>query len=922
MPDTLGDTIGQYADQVADLNATIKSYYDAGNPERAQVYKDRRAALASKVDELNSKAKSAGAAPIDFAAEVRKRAPPDYYARNHDTVQPDAPEQSRGFVAPSAPDQLLDRKQAANADPRADLNKDGKLTSEELNRSEGLPARKDDASANPKLAVLAELDKRGALPDKYRAVFDELKKRGVVPNASGSYPGQQSQTVADAKIANEDAGEKVDRGSQAAMRGGQPGQTDLPDASAKAKEGATPDETNPKIAFDRMKAREAELRAAAHRQAVQEGSTSDEAATAKSEVDFAKDPEWVELRKKVAGLESQMYQSGAGIMVPTAPGAEAARGVVQSAKSLPGLVRDVTGATAKTAAQDAKSAVVKEAVGTIKGAEGEAAALTEKQAADEAAAKATQAKIKAGAPTAEARATQKTAPPRVGGPGQEQKAVLTKTQEAARAAGRDATAAAQDTESARTGSEATGTAIEEAKKAATKLDEELAAKPSVTREEFGERLETAVRDTNTKLKKARSAGSDYAGVLVRAGDKPSIGTQDIADRIDVLSKDIRNKTTRQQLDTLKKELETVAGGQSDYKLNLKQADSLRKNVAESIDNKLYDGEATSKEALSALKEVRKMLTKAATDAHPEYKEALGKFSTLSRPLAFIEKNAALRKVVADNPAAEEAAVTRSQIVGTLVRQANTADRKALARLVTESPELRNAARLYFTGDLFAKGPVTESTLKTWLKTNRPALQQLGIEGEFRSMQAAKKTAQEAVDRATGALKESKQTLEKAKAKETAIQDRLKAAESLRDAARKRLGLTEKTKPSADELKSGAAARRSDAVERVGREADKRSVDTGKSLTAKQGEIKEYRELLSDLSKAEPKDAMKQAQKVVDKLRDKMTPSQHSKLTDVIAEAGQKTQSAAKLRKQLGHILQNAILLYGGYEAFRFARGVM
>lgn len=533
---------------------------------------------------------------------------------------------------------------------------------------------------------------------------------------------------------------------------------------------------------------------------------------------------------------------------------------------------------------------------------------------------------------AQARAETREMEPKPGQPpvALERKDALTRLQGDVAGAEKDLGAAKEATGAAKEGVTEAESAVETTKSAADALDQELLQKPGMSKEDFGERLETAVRNTADKLKKARTKEADYAGTLDRAGDVATQGpqalrvkTDSIAERINtIIETSVRNPTTRRQLDALRKELSNEAGDSAVEAMTVRQADSLRKTIDDAIASKVYAGDAVSKEALAHLKEIRKALTKAATDAWPEYREALGKFSTASRPLEFIEKNPLLRKVVADNPDAAEAAVTRSQIVGKLLSQANTADRKALQRLLAESPELRDAARLHFTESLFG-GPEGLRSLKsvkemqTWLVKNKPALDQLGLTSEFKDIRTSRETAQGVIDKAAGVAKESKATLKAAEEREKAIQKQLAARGKLAGRA-----LDERVKPAIEAREKANLAKRQDVAkgaEAGAKRLEERAGKAAKTAAEKKESAEAYRTVGLKLQSA--KDATEitaTAKSAFDRLlKDKqITEAEFVKLRNLVNEAQKKAKDTEAMRKRVRDITKAAILTYAGYETFR------
>lgn len=593
------------------------------------------------------------------------------------------------------------------------------------------------------------------------------------------------------------------------------------------------------------------------------------------------------------------------------------------------LGKTFAGSTSRKALEDVRSSALK-GTASAESTETTAATEAEKQAA---ALKAKKAEVASQQPgTAAARADIASAS-KPGAPDATlgRKGALTRLQEETAGTEKQLGEAKGATEAAGKEVEAATSRESAAKEAATKLDDTLKEKEGISAEEFGTEVKKVVRETNDRLRKVRAKEADYGGTLDRAGDTPDIETSHIEQHIDdVVKKTIRNDKTRALLTKIKRELTNVEGDgatgeKAVNKLTLRQADSLRKNLGEAIADKVYDGDPVSKEALTILKDVRKQLTSEATGVHPDYADALAKFSEHSKPLEFIEKNPLLRKVVADNPAATEAAVTEAQVVGKLITEAKQG-RSALSRLAAESPDLRKAARLYFTQDLFGpegiKSAQSVKQLETWLKKNKSALDQLGLTKEFKDIKTARDTANKAIADATGTLKQSKKTLETAEKNEADIQRQLKARQKLVGKAQGRVGEAEAARSKALETKKADVEKRAgEAQTRLTKLSDA----AGKVATDKKEAATEYTRIATNLSRKNA-DVPAEAKKAVESLRKggHITEQQYAQMRDRIDEAVQKTKDTRKLRLTVAKIVGAGILLnqvgFPVYRAFMTAIG--
>ena len=228
-------------------------------------------------------------------------------------------------------------------------------------------------------------------------------------------------------------------------------------------------------------------------------------------------------------------------------------------------------------------------------------------------------------------------------------------------------------------------------------------------------------------------------------------------------------------------------------LNLRQADSLRKYLSKDILNKYFAETGADKETLRALKSLRGDLIRATPD---EYRQALAQFRVLSRPLDIMERQGALARVVDVDPLSTAAKLTEAQVVGEIINKAR-AGNPTFARLLEQSPQLKESGRLYFSRDLFGKEAVpSEASFRTWLQTNERPLRQLGLFEEFRDLKRAREAANVAVSEAKLSEQAAKTALSEA-------EKRAEAAKRISEKSAQRLTSALKTAEPAERVVSRA-----------------------------------------------------------------------------------------------------------------------
>lgn len=317
-------------------------------------------------------------------------------------------------------------------------------------------------------------------------------------------------------------------------------------------------------------------------------------------------------------------------------------------------------------------------------------------------------------------------------------------------AGAAARTAEQQAAQAEKAAESAATRAAGAQQAVAALEQQLMKRPNISAEEFGKQLRKTVEDLYDRLLTARTEGANFKSVIKAAGTEPTINTAPLAKRAFELSQQSRNPTVISMLN----EIQALAKTGETNALNLAQADSLRKTLSKDIINKYFAQTGADKETLNTLKELRRLLIK---ETPPAYKQALAKFSVLSRPLDIMERQGALKRVVDVDALSTAEKLTEAQVVGEIINKAR-AGNPVFTRLLEQSPGLKDAGRLYFTQDLFAKGAVpTEASLRTWLRNNERPLRQLGLYEEFKSLRLARESANRAVEQAKLGERAAKET---------------------------------------------------------------------------------------------------------------------------------------------------------------------
>jgi hypothetical protein len=290
-----------------------------------------------------------------------------------------------------------------------------------------------------------------------------------------------------------------------------------------------------------------------------------------------------------------------------------------------------------------------------------------------------------------------------------------------------------------------------AEQTANRVEQLLSNVQGMTPEQFVK----VTRDTAVKLEndliQAREKGAGLGEAIQNAGSGLKVSTGNLIDKINDIKNTVRNPTAESalnQIERLATNPSLVEGEGALEQLSIPQADSLRKTIDAAIKRRQLGDLAIDKETAYHLKELRKVLVSEATAVDKGYRDALGKFNTLSRPLDIFSEGELGKLTAKAVRTASGYAATESQVIGTLLRRGGESARM-IERLQQANPEVRDAVKLYFSRQLFGEGGVpTANKMRSFLLENETVLKRLGLYDDFSSVKNSLQTAKDALERAT------------------------------------------------------------------------------------------------------------------------------------------------------------------------------
>jgi hypothetical protein len=461
-------------------------------------------------------------------------------------------------------------------------------------------------------------------------------------------------------------------------------------------------------------------------------------------------------------------------------------------------------------------------------------------------------------------------------------AVADKTRQASALAMRNAQSAKIPVQDAQVLSDDAGKLVSNAKNAADQLEQQMVNQPGIAKEQFGK----LVQDTSKKLQedgiknRKRIAGIDK--VIAEKANQISVPTKPVDMKINAILADTKDPNIRTFLTTVQKELKN----EKTYGLTLKQADTLKKYIDDFVDSKEFGVSGKQSALKTAGLKVKDSIEKQMQIHNKDYFDALNRWREMSRPLDIVERNGALKKVIAQDPMSRDYLLAEAQVVGHVIDKAN-AGHPVFTRLIQENPAIKDTARLYYTQELFGGDTApTISSLATFLKKNESSLKQLGLYNEFANLRSAQKAAQDAVNYANRAESEAQAGLKAAEKEASQAGKEAKAKLSLAGKAESRLGESLKTSEPLEDILKRSAARAKPAetktaqqisnIERRLSDLDKEAAQAvGKAAKNAESQAaieKEFGSLLNDLQKPVTKD--RDVPNMVNKLADRLLDLNH------------------------------------------------
>jgi len=401
------------------------------------------------------------------------------------------------------------------------------------------------------------------------------------------------------------------------------------------------------------------------------------------------------------------------------------------------------------------------------------------------------------------------------------------------------------------------------------LQKALEEGKTVTPVQLAQEVRKTAVDIYKKVKGDRERVAGFGKAVEGAGEELRVNTSDVLGTVDALKKTSNNPNLDRVLDEISKRLSTkVEGAEKPVDvLSVARADSLRKYVVGLIDTSQNKAAAAQlgldKEAVSALKKVRSALTKETMNSWDPYKDAMVNFAKLSGPVRPFERKGQFAKIVAEDPTTRDQLAYEGQILNEVLNRSK-GGQFPIANLIEQQPELRNSLRAYYHRELFEGGTPTINRLSGFLKKNEDVLRQTGLYEEFSTIKSARQAADRAVAETEGLISAGKERVKELTGEQKRLEDILKGETRLFGKAQEREAAVAAEKPTRQKIKEASEEKTKEAADRL---AEQRTKTLGEKEAAEQT-VRQYKDMVSDLDRAEGPKIAEEAGKIVTDLRNR------------------------------------------------------
>jgi hypothetical protein len=289
-------------------------------------------------------------------------------------------------------------------------------------------------------------------------------------------------------------------------------------------------------------------------------------------------------------------------------------------------------------------------------------------------------------------------------------------------------------------------------------------------DQFATDVRAAVDDTKKVLETEARSKSGLAKLDEKYGDQKAFSGRNVINELERLKSTSANPTVRANLDRQINIIKDEMDGAG--RVTFSVIDDTQKVLNDAYNSGIVASAGAAKSAGGAgaqvIKEARDFVRKEIGTVEPEFEKLRQEYAKLMEPLDPYKEGGIFDKIALKE--LHGYSLNDKEVVKQFIDRAN-AGQPGLADLVAKRPEMKEAARAYFNGQLFGteiEKEVSTKGLNSFLTNNEKVLKELGLYNDFKDLKVARDIAKEQADTISRAQKETQRVYNEARTAERVV----------------------------------------------------------------------------------------------------------------------------------------------------------
>jgi len=289
-------------------------------------------------------------------------------------------------------------------------------------------------------------------------------------------------------------------------------------------------------------------------------------------------------------------------------------------------------------------------------------------------------------------------------------------------------------------------------------------------DQFATDVRAAVDETKTVMEAEARAKSGLAKLDEKYGDQKVFSGRNVINELERLKATSANPTVRANLDRQIGILQAEMDGAG--KVTFSVMDDTQKVLNDAYNSGIVASAGAAKSAGGAgakvIEEARDFVRKEIGTVEPTFEKLRNEYADLMKPLDPYKEGGIFDKIALKE--LHGYSLNDKEVVTQLIKRANEGQ-PGLSDLVVKRPEMKEAARAYFNGELFGTElelAVSDRELTSFLTKNEKVLKELGLYNDFKDLKVARDIAKEQMEGIARAQKETQRVYNEARAAERVV----------------------------------------------------------------------------------------------------------------------------------------------------------